>query len=123
VRGKWVCKLCQTLVQAPVAPHIIDKGMPTAGLAAHVLVAKFADHVPLYRLSGILGQSGLPVLDATLGQWVGRCDVQLQPLVDAMRKALLKEAVLHADETPVATLKPGNGKTHRAYLWSYCTRA
>ena len=121
VRGKWVCKQCQTLVQEPVAPHIIDKGIPTAGLAAHVLVAKFADHVPLYRLSGILGRAGLPIPDATLGQWVGQCGVQQLPLIEAWREVLLKEAVLHADETPVAMLKPGNGKTHRAYLWSYCS--
>jgi transposase len=52
---------------------------------------------------------------------VGQCGVQLQPLVDALRTELLKHSVLHADETPVAMLKPGAGKTHRAYLWSYCT--
>jgi len=121
VRGKWVCKQCETLVQAPVAPHIIDKGIPTAGLVAHVLVAKFADHVPLHRQSGIFSRAGMSIPDSTLGQWVGRCGVQLQPLVDALREVLLQEAVLHADETPVAMLKPGNGKTHRAYLWSYCS--
>ena len=119
VRGKWVCRQCETLVQAPVAPHIIDKGIPTAGLLAHVLVAKYADHQPLYRQSGIFERAGLAIPDSTLAQWVGRCGVQLQPLVDAMRAALLRETVLHADETPVAMLKPGNGKTHRAYLWSY----
>ena len=121
VRGKWVCKTCETLVQAPVAPHIIDKGIPTAGLLAHVLVAKYADHLPLYRQSGIFARAGLAIPDSTLAQWMGRCGVQLQPLVDALRDALLQEAVLHADETPVAMLKPGNGKTHRAYLWSYCS--
>jgi transposase len=121
VRGKWVCRQCETLVQAPVAPHIVDKGIPTAGLLAHVLVAKYADHQPLYRQSGIFERAGLAIPDSTLAQWVGRCGVQLQPLVDAWRDALLREAVLHADETPVAMLKPGNGKTHRAYLWSYCS--
>jgi transposase len=121
VRGKWVCRQCETLVQAPVAPHIIDKGIPTAGLLAHVLVAKYADHQPLYRQSGIFGRAGMAIPDSTLAQWVGRCGVQLQPLVDAMREALLRETVLHADETPVAMLKPGHGKTHRAYLWSYCS--
>jgi hypothetical protein len=63
----------------------------------------------------------MAIPDSTLAQWVGRCGVQLQPLVDALRDVLLREAVLHADETPVAMLKPGNGKTHRAYLWSYCS--
>lgn len=88
IRGKWVCAQCETLVQAPVPAHIIDKGIPAAGL---------------------------------LAQRVGQCGVQLQPLVDALRAELLKHSVLHADEGPVAMLKPGNGKTHRAYLWSYCT--
>lgn len=121
VRGKWVCRQCETLVQAPVAPHIIDKGIPTAGLLAHVLVAKYADHLPLYRQSGIFERAGLGIPDSTLAQWVGQCGVQLQPLVDALRETLLQQEVLHADETPVQMLKPGNGKTHRAYLWSYCS--
>jgi transposase len=121
VRGKWVCRQCETLVQAPVPPQIIDKGIPTAGLLANVLVAKYVDHLPLYRQSGIYGRAGLAIPDSTLAQWVGVCGVQLQPLVDALSQELLAQPVLHADETPVAMLKPGNGKTHRAYLWSYCS--
>ncbi len=121
VRGKWVCAKCETLVQAPVAPHIIDKGLPTTGLLAQVLVAKYADHLPLYRQERIFERAGLGLSRSTLAQWVGECGAQLQPLVDALTAELLKHNVLHADETPVAMLKPGNGKTHRAYLWSYCT--
>jgi transposase len=121
IRGKWVCAHCETLVQAPVAPHIIDKGIPTTGLLAQVLVAKFLDHLPLYRQERIFERAGLAISRSTLAQWVGECGVQLQPLVDALAAELLKHDVLHADETPVAMLKPGNGKTHRAYLWSYCT--
>jgi transposase len=121
VRGKWVCAKCETLVQAPVAPHIIDKGIPTSGLLAQVLVAKFLDHLPLYRQERIFERAGLAIARSTLEQWVGECGAQLQPLVDALTAELLKHNVLHADETPVAMLKPGNGKTHRAYLWSYCT--
>jgi transposase len=83
VRGKWVRRQCQALVQAPVAPHVIDKDIPTGGLLAHVLVAKFADHQPLYRQSRIFGRAGLAIPDSTLAQWVGRCGVELQPL--AMR--------------------------------------
>ena len=119
VRGKWACSKCQTLTQAPVPAQIIDKGLPTAGLLAQVLVAKYADHLPLYRQESIFGRSGYPIARSTLAQWVGVCGVQLQPLVDALKTCMLKSAVLHADETPVAMLKPGNKKTHRAYLWAY----
>jgi transposase len=123
VRGKWVCGQCETLVQAPVPAHIIDKGIPTAGLLAQVLVAKYSDHLPLYRQEGIFARAGLAIPASTLAHWVGACGVQLQPLVDALKEELLAQPVLHADETPVAMLKPGNGKTHRAYLWSYCSTA
>ena len=121
IRGKWVCTECETLVQAPVAPHIIDKGIPTTGLLAQVLIAKYVDHLPLYRQEAIFGRAGLAIPQSTLAHWVGTCGVQLQALVDALHEELLTHAVLHADETPVAMLKPGNGKTHKAYLWSYCT--
>ncbi len=121
VRGKWVCRCCEKLVQAPVAPHIIDKGIPSAGLLAQVLVAKYLDHLPLYRQEAIFERAGMAIARSTLAQWVGECGVQLQPLVDALVAEMLGHRVLHADETPVAMLKPGLGKTHRAYLWSYCT--
>ncbi len=121
IRGKWACAQCQTLIQAPVPAHVIDKGLPTAGLLAQVLVAKYADHQPLYRQEGIFARAGLALPRSTLAQWVGICGVRLQPLVDAMKAALLKQPIMHADETPVAMLSPGKGKTHRAYLWSYCS--
>ena len=121
VRGKWACAQCEKLVQAPVAPHVIDKGLATTGLLAQVLVAKYADHLPLYRQEGIFARAGLGIPRSTLAQWVGACGVQLQALVDAMRTELLTQPVLHADETPVAMLDPGAGKTHRAYLWTYCS--
>ena len=123
IRGKWACAKCETLTQVPVDPHVIDKGIPTTGLLAQVLVAKYADHLPLYRQEAIFGRAGLAIPRSTLAQWVGSCGVQLQPLVDAMRTELLQHRVLHADETPVSMLKPGNGKTHRAYLWAYATGA
>ena len=119
IRGKWTCVQCQTLIQAPVPAQIIDKGIPTAGLLAQVLVAKYADHLPLYRQEGIFARAGMALPRSTLAQWVGVCGVQLQPLVDALKHEMLIRHVLHADETPVAMLKPGNQKTHRAYLWAY----
>jgi transposase len=123
VRGKWACSQCETIVQAPVDAHIIDKGIPTAALLAQVLVAKYADHLPLYRQEAIFGRAGVAISRSTLAQWVGVCGVRLQPLVDAMKAELLGHRVLHADETPVQMLKPGDGKTHRAYLWAYAPGA
>ena len=119
IRGKWVCRGCERLIQAPVAPHVIDKGIPTAGLLAQVLIAKYLDHAPLYRQEQIFGRAGLALPRSTLAQWVGACGLRLQPLAEALKAALLTRAVLHADETPVPMLKPGLGRTHRAYLWSY----
>ena len=121
VRGKWVCRSCQSLIQAPVPAQVIDKGIPTSGLLAQVLIAKFADHLPLYRQEGIFARAGLALPRSTLAEWVGACGVSLQPLVDALKAEILSRPVLHADETPVPMLKPGLGKTHRAYLWSYGT--
>ena len=123
VRGKWACSECQILTQVPVPAQIIDKGLPTSGLLAQVLVARYSDHLPLYRQETIFGRSGYAIARSTLAQWVGVCGVQLQPLVDALKSAMFKSAVLHADETPVAMLKPGNKKTHRAYLWAYAPGA
>ena len=123
IRGKWACAKCETLIQAPVGAHVIDKGIPTTGLLAQVLVAKFADHLPLYRQEAIFGRAGLAIPRSTLGAWVGSCGVQLQPLVDALKDEILSHSVVHADETPVQMLKPGTGKTHRAYLWAYAAGA
>jgi transposase len=121
IRGKWVCSDCETLIQAPVPAHVIDKGLPTTGLLAQVLVAKYLDHLPLYRQEAIFGRAGLAIPRSTLAQWVGQCGVQLQPLVDALQNLMLARPVLHADETPVAMLTPGKGKTHKAYVWTYGT--
>lgn len=121
VRGKWVCRQCESLIQAPVPPQVIDKGLPGSGLLSHVLVAKYADHLPLYRQEKIFGRAGLSIARSTLADWVGRCGVALQPLVDALREVLLGEPVLHADETPVPMLSPGKKKTHRAYVWAYAS--
>jgi len=123
VRGKWTCSECRTLTQASVPAEIIDKGLPTSGLLAHVLVAKYSDHLPLYRQEAIFERAGLGLPRSTLAAWVGVCGVRLQPLVGAMKAELLACPVLHADETPVAMLAPGTGKTHRAYLWAYASGA
>ncbi len=119
IRGKWVCRCCQTLVQEPVEPQIIDKGMPGAGLLAHTLVSRFVDHMPYYRQEQINARSGVHTPRSTLASWAGQAGTGLQPLFDAHKAFVLGAQVLHADETPVAMLDPGAGKTKRAYLWAY----
>ena len=121
IRGKWVCRACEKLIQAPVPAHVIDKGLPTTGLLAQVIVSKYIDHLPLHRQEYVFTRAGYPIARSTMAQWVGEIGQQLQPLVDAMRQWLLSRPVLHADETPVAMLAPGKGKTQRAYLWGYCS--
>tara|TARA_R110002072_G_scaffold189948_2_gene347008 strand:- start:15894 stop:17432 length:1539 start_codon:yes stop_codon:yes gene_type:complete len=121
VRGKWVCEACETLTQAPVPAQVIDKGVPTSGLLAHVLVAKYADHLPLYRQETIFERAGHAIPRSTLAEWVGKSGVALQPLVDALRDELIQQGILHADETPVPMLSPGKKKTHQAYIWAYAS--
>jgi transposase len=123
IRGKWVGDDCETLIQAPVPDQVIDKGTPTAGLLAQVMVAKYSDHLPLYRQEKIFGRAGLAIPRSTLAQWVGTCGVQLQLLVDALREVVLEHNVVHVNETPVQMLAPGSKKTHRAYIWAYATTA
>jgi len=124
IRGKWVCKCCQQtgegrLVQEPVEPQIIDKGVPTAGLVAHTLVARFVDHLPYYRQEQINARSGVHTPRSTLASWAGAGGASLKPLFEAHCKFVLSAAVLHADETPVRMLDPGAGKTAKAYVWAY----
>ena len=119
IRGKWVCKCCQSLVQEPVEPQIIDKGMPSAGLIAHTLVARFVDHVPYYRQEAVNARSGVHTPRSTLASWSGAGGASLTPLYEAHRAFILSAPVLHADETPVRMLVPGAGKTAKAYVWAY----
>lgn len=93
--------------------------MAAPGLLAQVLISKYQDHQPLYRQETLYQRSGIALSRSTLAGWVGACGVALQPLVAALAAHLRGHAVLHADETPVAVLTPGLGRTHRAYLWAY----
>lgn len=119
VRPKYACRTCETITVAPVPAAIIDRGRPAPGLLAQVLISKYADHLPLYRQQQIYQRSGVELARSTLAGWVGACGVALTPLVEAMKAQLLSLPVLHADETPVAQLDPGAGKTHRSYLFAY----
>ena len=91
--------------------HVIDKGLATAGLMAHVTVSKNIDYQALYRLEQILGRAGYVVPCSTQAEWIGAIDVQLTPVMQTMREDLLSRRVLHAAETPVAMLKPALGRT------------
>ena len=121
IRGKYACKCCQSIQAAALPAQIIDKGIPAAGLLAQIVVAKHDDHLPLYRQEEIYARSGVHIARSSMAQWVGICGVRLAPLVNALKDFILSQGVIHADETPVALLAPGKGKTHRAYMWVYRT--
>lgn len=119
VRPKLACKCCDSIVQAPAPSRPIARGIAGPGLLAHVLVAKFADHIPLYRQSVIYAREGVELERALLANWVGAASILLRPLVDAIRRHVLAGTKLHADDTPIPVLAPGNGKTKTARLWTY----
>lgn len=121
IRGKYTCACCQTLQAEPMPAQMIDKGIPAAGLLAHVVVSKHDDHLPLYRLEEIYARSGVHIARSSMAQWVGICGLRLQPLVEALHQYILSQDVIHVDETPVRLLAPGKGKTDQAYLWVYRT--
>ena len=119
IRPQYACRNCETITAAPVPPAIIDGGLAAVGLLVWVLISKYLDHLPLYRLEQIAARDQVILARSTLAEWVGRTGVALQPLVDRLIELLLKRGTLHADETPVPQLDPGSGKTKKAYLWAY----
>ena len=123
VRGKWACRCCQILVQEPVAPEIIDKGLPAAGLIAHTMVSRFVDHIPYYRQATINARSQVHTPRSSLASWSGAGGAALQPVFEVHRDFVLDSAIVHADETPVSMLDPGAGKTKKAYIWAYARGA
>jgi transposase len=119
VRPKMACGCCDVIVQAPAPSRPIERGIAGPGLLAHIMVAKFADHLPLYRQSVIYARDGVDLDRALLAAWVGAASALLRPLVDAIRRHVLAATKLHADDTPIPVLAPGNGKTKTARLWTY----
>ena len=119
VRPRLSCRSCERIVQAPLPSMPIERGRPGAGLLAHVLVSKYADHLPLYRQSGIYTRQGVDLARSTLADWVGRSAALLDPLVDALERHVMGGATLHADDTPVPVLAPGAGRTRTGRLWTY----
>jgi transposase len=119
VYGKWACRACQALKQARSVPEVIDGGLASSGLLAHTLISRYADHLPYYRQEAINARSGVHTPRSTLAAWAGAAGAALVPLYEAHKRFVLDCRVLHADETPVALLEPGAGKTRRAYVWAY----
>lgn len=119
VRPKLACTCCDHIAQAPAPSRPIARGLAGPGLLAHVLVAKFCDHLPLYRQSVIYAREGVDLDRALLADWVGASSALLEPLIDALRRHVMAGAKLHADDTPVPVLAPGNGKTKTGRLWTY----
>lgn len=119
IRPQYACRTCQSVSAAPIPAAIVDGGLAAPGLRAWVVTQKFLDHLPLYRIEQIGDRHGVPLPRSTSAEWVGQTGVALQPLADRLADLLRQRSILHADETPVAQLDPGRGKTKRAYLWAY----
>lgn len=119
VRPKLCCKRCDAIVQEPAPHRPIARGMAGPALLAHVLVSKYADHLPLYRQSEIYEREGVELDRSTLADWVGGAHRTLEPLVEAARKHVVNATKLHGDDVPVPVLAPGNGKTKTGRLWTY----
>ena len=119
VRPAFSCRACETMCQAPMPSLPIERGRPSPALLAHVLVAKYADHLPLYRQSEIYAREGVDLQRATLADWVGKSAALMRPLLDALGRHVMSAERLHADDTPVPVLAPGAGRTRTGRLWTY----
>ncbi len=118
-RPKLACCRCDHIVQAPVPSKPIVRSYAGAGLLAHVVTGKYADHLPLYRQSEIYRRQGVELSRATLGRWTGAVAELLEPLYDVLRQYVLMPGKVHADDIPVPVQEPGSGKTRTARLWVY----
>ena len=119
VRPKLSCTKCDAIVQAEAPSRPIERGLAGPGLLAHVLVSKYADHLPLYRQAEIYAREGVELERSTLAEWVGASSELLKPLNEALRQYVMSGRKLHADDTPVPVLAPGDGKTKLGRLWTY----
>ena len=120
VRPRYACNRCKGagVVQAAAPASLIEGGLPTEGLLAHVLISKYGDHLPLYRQSQIYARLGLELHRATLANWVGKASFHLRPVVDCLAADLKRSGKLGVDETPVPVLDPGRGKAKKGYMWT-----
>ncbi len=119
VREKHACTQCDAIVQAPAPSRPIERGIAGPGLLARVLTSKYAEHTPLYRQSEIYGRQGVELSRSLLSGWVDACCRLLSPLEEALHGYVMTDGKLHADDTPVQVLMPGNKKTKTGRLWAY----
>ena len=119
IRPKYACRVCEQGVTQALAPaRLIEGGLPTEGALAHVLVSKYADHTPLYRLAQIYARSGLELDRSTLAGWVGKASFHLKPVADRLAWHLKRSSKLFMDETRAPVLDPGRGRTKTGWLWA-----
>jgi transposase len=119
VRPRYACRACEAMLQAPAPALPIEKGRPGPGLLAHVLVSKYLDGLPLYRLSGILAREGVEIERQTLADWVGHGAWWLRPVAAAIGTYARTQGVIWTDDTPIRVLAPGRGKTRIGRFWVY----
>ena len=119
VRPKFSCGACQKIVQASAPSRPIARGLAGPAFLAHVLVSKYADHLPLCRQSQIYAREGLELDRSTLADWVGGASELLEPLVRSLGRYVMRATKLHGDDTPVPVLCPGRGTTKQGRLWTY----
>src|SRR5271167_4786644 len=118
-RPRYGCRACGTIHQAPAPERPIAKGLASPGLLAHVLVAKYCDHLPLYRQAEIYARAGIELGRSTLADWVGQTARLMRPLVEAVGLHVMSAERVHADDTTVPVLDPGRGTAKRGRLWCY----
>jgi transposase len=119
-RPRYGCRACEAaVVQAPAPERPITGGMATEALLAHVLVAKFGDHLPLYRQAAIFARQGVELDRSTLCDWVGRACWWLEPLWRLLRRHVMSSTRIFADDTRLPVLDPGRGRTKTGRLWGY----
>jgi transposase len=119
-RPKYACRTCQEVVVQAAAPaRLIEGGLPTEALVAHVVVSKYADHCPLYRQAQIYSRQGIELDRSTLADWTGRAAFLLRPLHTRLLEKLKASPKLFADETTAPVLDPGRGRTKTGQLWTY----
>lgn len=118
-RPKYACRTCaDVVVQAAAPARLIEGGLPTEATVAHVLVSKFADHLPLYRQAQIYARQGVNLDRSTLADWVGRAGFLLRPVHERLLDQLKGSAKLFADETTAPVLDPGRGRTKTGQLFA-----